>query len=95
VCSVSGGEAEVRSRPLVWDGQRLALGEPTLERVVVSLDSRGLAEGLRPGAWCSMHWDWVCEALDARSLAQLRHYTVRELAVVNGARIPAPASVLS
>jgi hypothetical protein len=95
VVSLTGGEAEVRSRSLVWDGRRLALGEPALERVRVSLDNRGLAGGLREGAWCSMHWDWVCEELDQRSLARLRHYTVRELAVVNGTRIPAPASVLS
>jgi hypothetical protein len=42
-----------------------------------------------------MHWDWVCEELDPRALARLRHYTRRELAVVNGVRVPAPASVLS
>jgi hypothetical protein len=95
VRSVTGGEAEVLSRPLVWDGRRRAQGGPGHERVLVSVDSRGLARGLLPGTWCSLHWDWVCEALDARSLAQLRHWTVRELAVVNGVRIPAPASVLS
>ena len=95
VVSVTGGEAVVRSRPLTWDGRRLTLGEAADERVRVSLDSRGLATGLEPGAWCSMHWDWVCEALDERSVARLRYWTARELAVVNGVRRPAPASVLS
>jgi hypothetical protein len=95
VCSVSGGEAVVRSRLLVWDGRRLALGDAVEERVMVSLDDRGLARGLRPGAWCSLHWDWVCEALDVRSLARLRHYSLQQLAVVNRVRIPAPATVLS
>lgn len=95
VCSLSGGEAVVRSRLLVWDGRRLALGDAVEERVMVSLDDRGLASGLRPGAWCSLHWDWVCEALDDRSLAWLRHYSLRQLAIVNGVRIPAPSTVLS
>ena len=85
----------VRSRPLVWDGRRLTLGDAVAERVLVSVDHRGLAGALRPGSWCSLHWDWVCEELDNRSLSRLRHYSQHQLAVVNGVRIPAPASVLS
>jgi hypothetical protein len=95
VCSVSAGEAVVRSRPLVWDGRRLAIGSAQPERVRVSLGERGLAGALRPGAWCSLHWDWVCEQLDGPSLARLQHYTARQLSVVNGVRVPAPATVLS
>jgi hypothetical protein len=95
VRSVSGGEAVVRSQPLTWDGLRLGLGEIVEERVLVSVDSRGLARGLVAGSWCAMHWDWVCQELDDRSLRRLRHYTLSQLAVVNGVRIPAPASVLS
>ncbi|MDP3893348.1 DUF6390 family protein [Nocardioides sp.] len=95
VISVSGGEALVRSRPLVWDGRRVELGEPAEERVLAALDDRGLARGIRPGSWCSLHWDWICEELDSRSLARLRHVSLRQLAVINGARIPGPATVLS
>lgn len=95
VCSVSGGEAVVRFQPLVWDGRSLALGGAVTESAKVSQDNRGLARDLRAGDWCSLHWDWVCEALDQRSLARLRHYTLSQLAVVNGVRVPAPASVLS
>lgn len=95
VCTVDGFQAVVRSRPLVWDGRRLALGEPATELVRVSLAHRGLARGLHPGSWCSLHWDWVCEELDARSLALLRHYTTTQLAIVNGTRAPAPAAVLA
>jgi hypothetical protein len=95
VRSVSGESAVVRCRPLVWDGRGLALGEPVEERVRASVGSLGLAAGLHPGTWCALHWDWICEALDNRALAQLRYQTMRSLAVVNGVRIPAPASVLS
>jgi hypothetical protein len=95
VCSIVGGEAVVRSRPLTWDGRRLALGEPVEERVLAGVGSRGLASGLRPGVWCALHWDWICEELDSRSLARLQRYTLRQLGVVNAVRMPAPASVLS
>lgn len=91
VRSVDGRAAVVRSRPLLWDGRRLTLGPPAEESAMVGLHHRGL----RPGSWCSLHWDWVCEELDAPSLARLRHYTLGQLAVVNGVRIPAPATVLS
>lgn len=91
VQSVGAGTAVVRSRPLVWDGRRLALGGPVEETAMTGPHHRGL----RPGAWCALHWDWVCEELDARSLTRLQHYTRRQLAAVNGTRIPAPATVLS
>lgn len=95
VCAVGVGEAVVRSKPLVWDGRRLALGEDETERVRVSVGEHGLDGALRPGAWCSLHWDWVCEGLDGPSLARLQHYTARQLSVVNGVPVPAPATVLS
>ena len=91
VRSVDGGAAVVRSRPLVWDGHRLALGDARDETAMVGLHHRGL----RPGAWCSLHWEWVCEELDAPLLARLRHYTLGQLAVVNGVPVPGPATVLS
>jgi hypothetical protein len=95
VRTVGDGFAVVRSRPLVWDGRRLGLGEEVDEQVRVGADLHGPAGSLRAGSWCSLHWDWVCEELDAPSLARLRRYTLRQLGVVNGTRVPAPATVLS
>jgi hypothetical protein len=92
VVSVAAGQAVVRSRPLTWDGRRLSLAEPVEEQVTVSLDGHALAHGLAPGSWCSLHWDWVCEPLDARQLSQLTRRTAEQLDVVN--RLPAPAAVL-
>jgi hypothetical protein len=95
VVSVEGAEALVRSRPLTWDGRRLSLAEPREERAMVSLDRHALAGGVRRGDWCALHWDWVCERLDRRHLTSLRRYTLGQLAVVNGVRIPAPCAVLA
>jgi hypothetical protein len=95
VLDVVGGQALVRSRPLRWDGRRLLLGDPTEEQVMVRRDGLGLAGELRSGDWCSLHWDWVCERLDRRGLTALSRFTTAQLAVANGTRFPAPASVLA
>ena len=95
VVSVAGGEVVVRSRPLRWDGRRLLLGEPREERAVLRLDGLGLAGAVRPGDWCSLHWDWVCERLDRGRLQSLCRYTVAQLEVANSAPFPAPASILA
>jgi len=95
VLAVSGGLATVRSEPLTWDGRRLALGTPVEEQVLVSTDDLGLAGAIAPGDRVSLHWDWVCERLDRRTLPALRAHTLRQLQVVNGLPVPAPATVLS
>jgi hypothetical protein len=94
VVAVYADRAAVRSRPLVWDGRSLLLGPPREETAQVRLDGRALAGVLTPGDWCSLHWDWVCERLDRRGLAALRHYSARELALVNALPTPPPAAVL-
>jgi hypothetical protein len=47
-----------------------------------------LTHGLRPGDWCALHWDWVCERLDRRRLTALRRYTGQQHAVVDSADRP-------
>jgi hypothetical protein len=42
-----------------------------------------------------MHWDWVCDVLTPARLAALRRYSAGQMALVNAARYPAPATVLA
>jgi hypothetical protein len=95
VLAVGGGLATVRFRPLTWDGRRLGLGDPVEEQAMVSTVDGGLAGAVAPGDLVSLHWDWVCERLDRRTLAALRSHTLRQLAIVNAMPVPAPAAVLS
>jgi hypothetical protein len=95
VLSVRGPQAVVRFRPLSWDGRRLVLGPHQEETAHLRLDGLGLAGPIEVGDWCSLHWEWVCERLDRRRLASLRHYTLTQLDVVNGTARPAPAAVLA
>ncbi len=39
--------------------------------------------GLVPGDWVALHWDWVCDRLSPRQLANLRRSTSRQLAITN------------
>ena len=81
VVDQQGGEVTVRSRPLMWDGRQLLVGEPRLE--VVQCHVGGTAPELAPGDWVSMHWHWVCDRLTHGQLKALRHFTRRHLDLVN------------
>lgn len=83
VQSVTGDQVLVRSRPLTWDGRQLQLGDPRTETARVSVDGSGFVDGLTAGDWVSLHWDWVCDRLGPRQLADLRRYSARQLQITN------------
>ena len=80
IIAIEGGTAVVRSRGLVWDGWTVRPGPLRTERATVATD--GLATGPipQPGDVVALHWDRVCDRLDRRSLAALRHHTRRAIA---------------
>jgi hypothetical protein len=95
VAGVTGDQVLVRSRPLTWDGQRLGLGEPVVETARYAVDGSGFVDRLVPGDWVSLHWDWVCDRLGHRQLANLRRYSARQLEITNHkAACSGPATVL-
>ncbi len=83
VQQVNPDQLVVKSQPLAFDDGRLSLGHPVVEVVERTLNGVGLVAEFHVGDWVSMHWEWVCDRLDARSLAALRRYTGRHLDVVN------------
>jgi hypothetical protein len=89
VVEVDGEVASVLAEPLLWDGRRLRLGVATERRVAWRRDGLGFLPDLRPGDLVSLHWDWVCDRLDARGARALSRYTRRMLALANRASAPA------
>jgi hypothetical protein len=81
VAAVQGTQVFVDAPPLEWTGQRIRLGEP--QRETVSRSLRGPLADLVAGEWVSMHWDWLCDRLSSRQVGNLRHYTLRQLALTN------------
>jgi len=96
VVAAEPGTVVVRSRPLVWDGRRLALGAAREEPAVAADDGYAFVADLRRGDWVALHWDWVCERLGPRELRALRCRTADALDLVNrrAPRSP-PATALS
>jgi hypothetical protein len=93
--SVAGDDVVVASRPLQWCGGHLELGQPRAERVLAGRDGFMVAQDLRAGDWCALHWGWVCQPLTERQLRALRYYTYRQLAAVNAVAYSPPAAVLA
>ena len=83
VLEVAQAHVVVESQPLTWDGRRLELGPPEAESARFALDGLTLPRPLEPGAWVSLHWDWVCDQLTARQLRNLKRYTQHQLALTN------------
>ena len=83
VLSADGDEVVVRSRPLLFDGRRLALGPARAEVVERAVDGVGFVGELAAGEWVSLHWHWVCDRLTPRQLVNLRANTLRQLAIGN------------
>lgn len=93
VVAVGEHDARVTYWPLTYDGHRLGLGESTEETV----SHHGAGPGLpliAPGDWVSLHWDWVCDRLDERSLRSVRSMTERMLRVANAPVVPGAAALL-
>jgi hypothetical protein len=83
VVGVEGERVRVLSEPLRLVDGTLALGPPREESVRWSADGSSLVAGLAEGDAVSLHWDWVCDILDAGQLAALQHWSALELREVD------------
>ncbi len=84
VLCVEGPELVVERAPLELREGKLALGEARLERAARQVDGGyGFADGAQPGAWVSLHWGWVCEALTEAQRDRLERYTRHHLGLAN------------
>jgi hypothetical protein len=95
VLSVHEGLAEVSCQPLRWTGRSLQLGPARAETVRHYGRAGWPPAAVSVGDIVGLHWDWVCDILDARRLRALRKYTDRVLRMTNEAlRRPVAAAVL-
>jgi len=83
VTSVDGDRLWVNAPPLVFENSKLTLGPDMIRPALRHIDGRGFVTDARPGDWVSLHWGWVCDRLTGRQVRNLRHYTLRHLALAN------------
>ena len=83
VAAVEGDSVVVLSRPLTWDGRRLALGPYRAETVTRGMGGTALAGDLEAGNAVALHWGWICSRLSRRQLANLRRNVEAQIAIAN------------
>jgi Family of unknown function (DUF6390) len=95
VVAVRAETATVTTRPLVWDGERLAAGPPRDEQVAWSAGGRSLLTGLAAGDRVALHWDWICDTITAGQAARIEELEHRQLSTLfpqncHTPRLPSP-----
>lgn len=83
VLGVKGDSATVESRPLVLEGNRIGLGAPRAETVLMAEDGQGFSGPLVPGDRVAMHWGWVCERLLPNQVGTLQRNTRQAISIAN------------
>jgi DNA-binding MarR family transcriptional regulator len=91
VLSREGDVLVVRSRRLTWDGYRLGLSRPQVERVGHAAGGLSFLPDVMPGDRVAMHWDWTCDRLSDHQVAALRSATINQIEATNRRLAPAAA----
>ncbi len=83
VVSLDGNTLIVEVMPLVIAGHRLVLGTAERRTINRELDGRGFVSAAHIGDWVSIHWNWACQVLSPRQVANLERWTRYHLDIVN------------
>ena len=71
------GEYMVRTRPLVYNSNKICLGEPVIKKVT------HIGVPLTVGDWVSLHWGVVCDVLTPQEKKQLMQITDSAMNLAN------------
>ena len=82
------GNLIVEYEPVLRINGRLSLGEPTKTKVLADVQGRSFVRGARPGDWISFHWGFACTTLAQTQIANLRKYTLSDMALANMVPVP-------
>jgi len=77
--AVRGERVEVLSQPLVLADGVLALGAAREESAAWSVHGRSLLSSVSVGNCVALHWDWVCDVLNAEQLVALEQRSADQL----------------
>ncbi len=83
VLARDGDRVEVSARQLTWDGRSLSLSEPTTREVGVFTDGYSAVPDVAVGDSVALHWDRICDRLDAVQIRAVDVSTARQLTLTN------------
>jgi len=82
------GNLTVEYEPVVRRDGVLSLAKPVQARVVADVQGKSFVQGVRTGDWVSFHWGFACAMLTLSQVANLRKYTLSDMAIANS--VPPP-----
>ena len=82
------GNLAVDYEPVVRREGKLSLGMPTRAKVVAEVQGKSFVSGVRPGDWVSFHWGFACATVTSSQVANLRKYTLSDMAIANSVPLP-------
>jgi len=83
VVELDGSSLIVEVMPLLIVGHSLVLGSPERRTVMREFDRSGFVSTAQVGDWVSIHWNWACQVLSPRQVANLERWTRYHLDIVN------------
>jgi hypothetical protein len=83
VVSRAGDDVEVRCQRLVWDGQALALSDPSVRPLDVWADGYSAVPDVTVGDQVALHWGRLCGRLQPEQVRALADSTDRQLRVTS------------
>ncbi|MBI5033726.1 MAG: hypothetical protein HZB51_24680 [Chloroflexi bacterium] len=83
VVAVNGATLAAQVRALQVLGNQLVLGDAKIRQVNRQIDGRGMVDQVKTGDWISIHWNWACQILSPRQVANLERWTDYHLTIAN------------
>jgi hypothetical protein len=88
VLAIEGENLIVEYEPVLRHEGKLSLGSPVRSKVVHEVQGRGFVHDVKPGDWISFHWNFACTILSETQVANLRKFTLADMALAN--KVPVP-----
>jgi hypothetical protein len=88
VLGYENGNLLVEYEPVLRREGKLSLGQPVKTEVVAEVQGHSFVGDVRPGDWISFHWGFACTALTHAQVANLRKYTLSDMALANMVPVP-------
>jgi len=83
VTEIDGPFITVLTEPLLYANKKLFIGTPIKRKLVRRLESEYDIEQIVVGNIVSIHWGVICEVITQKQMANLKKYTLRNLALAN------------
>jgi hypothetical protein len=82
------GNLVVQYEPVIRREGKLFLGSPIRAKVLAEVQGRSFVNGVKPADWISFHWGFACSQLTPSQVANLRKYTLSDMALANSVPLP-------